>query len=86
MKAILEKQKQSSSQWFKELRNQMVGSIEKIDGSNFKEKQRHIIGPLCPIGPIETFVDELRIVVLPFEPHFSNVSICETSFLRCSNV
>ena len=35
----LEKQKQSSSQWFKELRNQMVGSIEKIDSSNFKEKQ-----------------------------------------------
>ena len=35
----LEKQKQSSSIWFKELRNQMVGSIEKIDSSNFKEKQ-----------------------------------------------
>ena len=35
----LENKKQSSSKWFKELRNQMVGSIEKIDNSNFKEKQ-----------------------------------------------
>ena len=39
MAVSLEKQKQSSSKWFKELRNQMVGSIEKIDSSNFKEKQ-----------------------------------------------
>ena len=34
-----EDKKQSSSKWFRELRNQMVGSIEKIDSSNFKEKQ-----------------------------------------------
>jgi coproporphyrinogen III oxidase len=34
----IENNKKISSTWFKELRNQMVGSIEKIDGSRFKEK------------------------------------------------
>lgn len=34
----IEKNKKISSTWFKELRNQMVGSIEKIDGSKFEEK------------------------------------------------
>ncbi|MDC0861450.1 oxygen-dependent coproporphyrinogen oxidase [Alphaproteobacteria bacterium] len=31
--------KQSSSKWFRELRNQMIGSIEKVDNSSFKETQ-----------------------------------------------
>ena len=31
--------KQASSKWFRELRNQMVGSIEKVDNSGFKETQ-----------------------------------------------
>ncbi|MDB9776480.1 oxygen-dependent coproporphyrinogen oxidase [Alphaproteobacteria bacterium] len=31
--------KQASSKWFRELRNQMVGSIEKVDNSSFKETQ-----------------------------------------------
>ena len=34
----IENNKKISSTWFKELRNQMVGSIEKIDGSKFEEK------------------------------------------------
>ena len=29
----------NSEKWFLELRNQMVGAIEKVDGSKFKENK-----------------------------------------------
>ena len=38
MRENLIQQKNNSSKWFKELRNQMVGSIEKIEGKKFEEK------------------------------------------------
>ena len=31
-------QQNQAEKWFKELRNQMVGAIEKLDGSKFEEK------------------------------------------------
>ena len=31
-------QQNQAEKWFKELRNQMVGAIQKLDGSKFEEK------------------------------------------------
>ena len=35
----IKKQQINSEKWFLELRNQMVGAIEKVDGSKFEEKK-----------------------------------------------
>ena len=35
----IKNQKNQSENWFRELRNQMVGAIQKVDGSNFEEKE-----------------------------------------------
>ena len=43
MREDLIQQKNNSSKWFKELRNQMVGSIEKIEGKKFEEKNYNIL-------------------------------------------
>ena len=35
---LIQNQQQQAEKWFKELRNQMVGAIQKVDGSTFQEK------------------------------------------------
>ena len=35
----IQNQQQQAEKWFKELRNQMVGAIQKVDGSIFQEKE-----------------------------------------------
>ena len=35
----IDNQKVLAENWFRELRNQMVGAIQKVDGSNFKEQE-----------------------------------------------
>ncbi len=35
----LKNQQNQIEKWFRELRNQMVGAIQKIDGSSFVEKE-----------------------------------------------
>ena len=39
MSEQIQNQQKQAEQWFKELRNQMVGAIQKIDGSIFQEKE-----------------------------------------------
>jgi coproporphyrinogen III oxidase len=38
MSEQIHNQQQQAEKWFKELRNQMVGAIQKVDGSTFQEK------------------------------------------------
>ena len=35
----IQNQQQQAEKWFKELRNLMVGAIQKVDGSTFQEKE-----------------------------------------------
>ena len=35
----IKNQQTKAEKWFRELRNQMVGSIQKLDGSEFIEKE-----------------------------------------------
>ena len=35
----IKNQQINAEKWFRELRNQMVGSIQKLDGSEFEEKE-----------------------------------------------
>ena len=35
----IKNQQNQAENWFRELRNQMVGAIQKVDGSNFEEKE-----------------------------------------------
>ena len=35
----IDNQQTQAENWFRELRNQMVGAIQKVDGSNFEEKE-----------------------------------------------
>ena len=39
MSEQIQNQQQQAEKWFKELRNQMVGAIQKVDGSTFQEKE-----------------------------------------------
>lgn len=39
MKDQIQNQQQQAEKWFKELRNLMVGAIQKVDGSTFQEKE-----------------------------------------------
>jgi len=39
MSEQIQNQQKQAEQWFKELRNQMVGAIQKVDGSIFQEKE-----------------------------------------------
>ena len=39
MKNQIDNQKVLAENWFRELRNQMVGAIQKVDGSSFEEKE-----------------------------------------------
>ena len=39
MSEQIHNQQQQAEKWFKELRNQMVGAIQKVDGSTFQEKE-----------------------------------------------
>ena len=36
----IQNQQQQAEKWFKELRNLMVGAIQKVDGSTFQEKKK----------------------------------------------
>ena len=38
MSEQIQNQQKQAEKWFKELRNQMVGAIQKVDGSTFQEK------------------------------------------------
>ena len=35
----IDNQQNQAENWFRELRNQMVGSIQKVEGSTFEEKE-----------------------------------------------
>ena len=39
MNEHIQNQQKLAEKWFKELRNQMVGAIQKVDGSTFQEKE-----------------------------------------------
>ena len=39
MSEQIQNQQQQAEKWFRELRNQMVGAIQKVDGSTFQEKE-----------------------------------------------
>ena len=39
MSEQVQNQQKQAEKWFKELRNQMVGAIQKVDGSTFQENE-----------------------------------------------